>query len=155
MFYIVELKNKISWASVNPCKKTTTKKTLTLGWLNWKFKNANSFLGNSILRHSIHNQLLFSWVCYNCVWFDFKNHTGNASQVRQRLLFTGRQELKVSQQISREEKHFHFGYCLSQTQSCPPSKRNQGTKGPATTFQKSFWNKSDSLSQLMSTALCV
>jgi len=89
-------------------------------------------------RDTIHNQLLFSWVCYNCVWFDFKHHTGDASQVRQRLFFTGRQELKVSQQISREEKHLHFGYRLSQAQSSSSSKRNQGTKRPATTFQKAF-----------------
>lgn len=102
-----------------------------------------------------YNQLLFSWPGSNCIRFDFKNHTGHASEIRQKLLFAGRQELKVSQQVCREEKHLHFGHRLSQTQTCPASKRNQGTDGPSTTFQKAFCNKSHWLSQSVSTALCI
>lgn len=136
--------------------KNVLKKPINIEMMKREVKNVSSYLGfrTHSLRLSIHHQLLFSWVCYNCVWFDFKNHTGDTPQVRQRLLSYGRQELKVSQQIGRKKKQLHFGYCLSQTQSGPSSKRNQGTKGPATTFQKAFCNKSDSLSQLMSTALC-
>lgn len=78
------------------------------------------------------------WTRYNFVGLDLEYNTSNSSQVGQRGLALRRDEVEISQQVSREQKELHFGYRLAQAEPSPPSERDQSPGGAASSFQKAL-----------------